>query len=201
MVSSFLQLLQKKYEQQLDHTGNKYIHLAVDGADRMKQLINDLLQFSRVSSTVIALQPVDIQEIVNDLKNLFKNKLLETGGQINAINLPIIMADKTPITQLFQNLIGNALKYRSERPPIIYVNCVESKTDFTFSIIDNGIGIDPKFFEKIFVIFQRLHSKNEYSGTGIGLAICKKIVDRFNGKIWVEATPGKGSNFMFSFPK
>ncbi len=201
MVSSFLQLLQKKYEHQLDEIGNKYIHLAVDGADRMKRLINDLLQFSRVSSTIIALQPVDTQQIVDDLKILFKNKLFESGGIIYTSKLPLIMADKTPISQLFQNLLGNALKYKSESPPEIHVTCVESKLDYTFCVSDNGIGIDPKFFEKIFVIFQRLHSKNEYSGTGIGLAICKKIADRFNGKIWVESAQGKGSKFFFSFPK
>ena len=201
MVSSFLQLLQKKYESQLDETGNKYIHLAVDGADRMKRLISDLLQFSRVSSTAIALQPIDTNEIVEELKNLFKNKLFESGGVIHASNLPIIMADKTPITQLLQNLIGNALKYRSEAPPEIWVDCKEEAEEYIFSIRDNGLGIDSKFFEKIFVIFQRLHNKNEYSGTGIGLAICKKIVDRFNGRIWVESEPGKGSTFSFSFPK
>lgn len=201
MVSSFLQLLQKKYESQLDETGNKYIHLAVDGADRMKRLISDLLQFSRVSSTAIALQPIDTNEIVEELKNLFKNKLFESGGVIHVSNLPVIMADKTPITQLLQNLIGNALKYRSEAPPEIWVDCKEEAEEYIFSIRDNGLGIDSKFFEKIFVIFQRLHNKNEYSGTGIGLAICKKIVDRFNGRIWVESEPGKGSTFSFSFPK
>jgi two-component system CheB/CheR fusion protein len=201
MVSSFLQLLQKKYESQLDETGNKYIHLAVDGADRMKRLISDLLQFSRVSSTAIALQPVDTNEVVEELKNLFKNKLFESGGVIHSSNLPVIMADKTPITQLLQNLIGNALKYRSDAPPEIWVDCKEEAGEYIFSIKDNGLGIDPKFFEKIFVIFQRLHNKNEYSGTGIGLAICKKIVDRFNGRIWVASEPGKGSTFSFSFPK
>jgi PAS domain S-box-containing protein len=201
MVSSFLQLLQKKYESQLDETGNKYIHLAVDGADRMKRLISDLLQFSRVSSTAIALQPVDTNEVVEELKNLFKNKLFESGGVIHSSNLPVIMADKTPITQLLQNLIGNALKYRSEAPPEIWVDYKEEADEYIFSIKDNGLGIDPKFFEKIFVIFQRLHNKNEYSGTGIGLAICKKIVDRFNGRIWVASEPGKGSTFSFSFPK
>lgn len=201
MVSSFLQLLQKKYESQLDETANKYIHLAVDGADRMKRLISDLLQFSRVSSTAIALQSVDTNEIVDELKNLFKNKLFESGGVIHSTRLPIIMADKTPITQLFQNLIGNALKYRGESTPEIWVDYEENENEFIFNIRDNGLGIDPKFFEKIFVIFQRLHNKNEYSGTGIGLAICKKIVERFNGRIWVVSELGKGSTFSFSFPK
>jgi len=201
MVSSFLQLLQKKYETQLDETGNKYIHLAVDGADRMKRLISDLLQFSRVSSAAIALQEVDANEVVEDLKNLFKNNLFESGGVINAAKLPVIMADKTSITQLLQNLIGNAIKYRSEAAPEIWIDCQEYTDEFVFNVKDNGLGIDAKFFEKIFVIFQRLHNKNEYSGTGIGLAICKKIVERFNGKIWVKSEIGKGSTFSFSFPK
>lgn len=201
MVTSFLQLLQKKYEPQLDETANKYIELAVDGASRMKNLINDLLQFSRVSSSTIVLSQVDTNEIVTELKELFKIKLQQTGGDIIWSNLPVIKADKTPITQLMQNLIGNALKYRSEMPPVIKIKCEEELLFWKFSFEDNGIGIDPKFFDKIFVIFQRLHNKDEYSGTGIGLAICKKIVERFDGKIWLTSKPGKGSTFYFSIPK
>ena len=201
MVSSFLQLLQKKYEPQLDDTANKYINLAVDGSNRMKRLISDLLQFSRVTSTVIALKPVDINEIMQELTELFKAKILACNGTLVIENMPIVNADKTQMTQLLQNLISNALKYRGERDPIIKVNAKETEKEWVFLIEDNGIGIDPKFFEKIFVIFQRLHNKDEYSGTGIGLAICKKIVERFNGKIWVESEPGKGSKFYFSIPK
>lgn len=201
MVTSFLQLLQKKYESQLDDTANKYIELAVDGASRMKGLINDLLQFSRVSSSAIVLTEVDTNAIVSDLKELFKLKLQQTGGEIIAGNLPVIKADKTPITQLMQNLISNALKYRSEAPPVIKIKCEEELLFWKFSFEDNGIGIESKFFNKIFVIFQRLHNKDEFSGTGIGLAICKKIVDRFGGKIWLTSKPGKGSIFYFSFPK
>jgi light-regulated signal transduction histidine kinase (bacteriophytochrome) len=201
MVSSFLQLLQKKYEPQLDETANKYISLAVDGANRMKRLINDLLQFSRVTSTAIALKPVDTNEIMQELNELFKAKIQACNGNLVFENMPIVNADKTQMTQLLQNLISNALKYKGDRNPMIKISAKENEKDWVFLIEDNGIGIDPKFFEKIFVIFQRLHNKDEYSGTGIGLAICKKIVERFNGKIWVESEPAKGSKFYFSIPK
>jgi light-regulated signal transduction histidine kinase (bacteriophytochrome) len=194
--------LQKKYEPQLDETGIKYIDLAVDGANRMKRLINDLLQFSRITSSKIALKPVDTNEIIEELKELFKMKLQACNGTLIVEKLPTIHADKTPITQLLQNLISNAIKYRNQfSAPIIKVSASERDSDWIFVVEDNGIGIDSKFYEKIFVIFQRLHNKDEYSGTGIGLAICKKIVERFNGKIWVESTPGIGSKFYFSIPK
>lgn len=201
MVNGFLQLLQKKYESQIDETGQKYIHLAVDGANRMRQLIYDLLQFSRITSAAVELKPVDSREIVEELIYVFGHELQHTNGKIIVDDLPIIMADKTPVTQLFQNLIGNALKYRSEKSPLIHISCEEGDLYWTFMVEDNGLGIDPKFYEKIFVIFQRLHNKNEYSGTGIGLAICKKIVEKFNGTIWVESNPGNGSRFFFSIPK
>ncbi len=202
MVTSFLQLLQKKYDPQLDETANKYIGLAVDGANRMKRLINDLLQFSRITSSKLVLIPVDANEVLDELKELFKMKLQSCNGTLIVENLPIIHADKTPILQLFQNLISNGLKYRSlGRDPIIKVSAIERNAFWVFVVEDNGIGIDPKFYEKIFVIFQRLHNKDEYSGTGIGLAICKKIIERFNGKIWLESTPGIGSKFYFSIPK
>ena len=168
----------------------------------MKRLINDLLQFSRITSSPIALQSINTNEILDELQELFKLKLQACNGRILVEYLPIVNADKTPMMQLLQNLISNALKYKSqERDPIIKVSSKEGLLEWTFIIEDNGIGIDPKFFEKIFVIFQRLHSKDEYSGTGIGLAICKKIVERFSGNIWLESVPGKGSKFYFTIPK
>jgi light-regulated signal transduction histidine kinase (bacteriophytochrome) len=133
---------------------------------------------------------------------MFKLKLQTCNGQILVEDLPVVNADKTPMMQLLQNLLSNALKYKSEeRDPVIHVSAVEGLLEWTFIVEDNGIGIEPKFFEKIFVIFQRLHNKDEYSGTGIGLAICKKIVERFNGKIWLESIVGKGSKFYFTIPK
>jgi light-regulated signal transduction histidine kinase (bacteriophytochrome) len=168
----------------------------------MKRLINDLLQFSRITSSTIALKSIDTNEILDELRELFKMKLQSCNGVIIVEKLPIINADKTPMMQLLQNLISNALKYRSDnRSPVISVSAIEGLLDWTFVVEDNGIGIESKFFEKIFIIFQRLHNKDEYSGTGIGLAICKKIVERFNGKIWLESVVGKGSKFYFTIPK
>lgn len=202
MVTGFLELVQKKYEKNLDETANKYIDLAVDGANRMKRLINDLLQFSRITSAKITLVPVDTNEILEEMKELFKTKLQTCNGTLLIHQLPIINADKTSISQLFQNLISNALKYRkSDQDSVIQISAIERPSDWVFVIEDNGIGIDSKFFDKVFIIFQRLHNKNEFSGTGIGLAICKKIVERLKGNIWVESEPGIGSKFYFSIPK
>ncbi|MCX6206667.1 MAG: PAS domain S-box protein [Bacteroidetes bacterium] len=202
MVTGFLDLIQKRNESKLDETANKYIGFAVDGANRMKRLINDLLHFSRITSTKYTLMPVDTNEIAEEMKELFKTKLQSYNATLLVDSLPIVNADKTSISQLLQNLISNALKYRSsDRDPIVKVSAIEQSNDWVFLVEDNGIGIDPKFFDKIFIIFQRLHNKNEYSGTGIGLAICKKIAERLKGTIWVESKPGFGSKFYFSIPK
>lgn len=201
MVSSFLQLLNKRYKDKLDQKAHEYIAYAVDGAERMKRLILDLLEYSRVNSSVIAKEDVDVNEVINDLRLTYKNLLLETNGTINSEKLPLVKGNKTQILQLFQNLIGNAFKYRSEKPPVIDISCKEDNSSYRFSVSDNGIGIDPKFFQKIFIIFQRLHQREQYSGTGIGLAICKKIIEKHGGKIWVNSTPGQGSTFYFTLPK
>ena len=202
MVTSFLQLLEKRYKDKLDKKANEYINYAVDGAERMKRLILDLLEYSRVNSSKAEMEDVDVNEIVKDLKLTYKNFLEESKGMINGKKLPVIKGNKTQILQLFQNIIGNACKYKSVAPPVIDISYEEEeKLFYKFSITDNGIGIDSKFFHKIFIIFQRLHNRDEYSGTGIGLAICKKIVDKHGGKIWVTSTPGKGSTFYFTLPK
>lgn len=201
MVSSFLQLLEKKYKTQLDEAAHQYIHYAVDGAERMKTLINDLLKFSRVGTATEAMVPVDCNGVMNTVTKLFEEKINELGATINAPVLPSVMGNKIQIEQLFQNLVGNALKYRGKEPPVVTIGIEEETSEWKFSVKDNGIGIDNKFFDKIFVIFQRLHGKNEYGGTGIGLAICKKIVERHGGKIWIESELGKGSRFYFTLPK
>lgn len=201
MVTSFLQLLEKRYKDKLDQKAHEYIDYAVDGAERMKRLILDLLEYSRVNSSKGEVENVDVNEIVKDLMLTYKNFLLETDGTINSKHLPVIKGNKTQILQLFQNIIGNACKYKSSLPPVIDISCEEEKTFYKFSIKDNGIGIDPRFFHKIFIIFQRLHNRDEYTGTGIGLAICKKIIDKHGGKIWVTSTPGEGSTFYFTLPK
>ncbi|MBS1662772.1 MAG: PAS domain S-box protein [Bacteroidetes bacterium] len=201
MVSSFLQLLQKKYGGQLDAKADQYIHYAVDGAERMKALIMDLLEYSRVGTGKESFTWVDTSEVLKEVGDVFREKIISARATVNIGPMPTVWGDKVQVTQLFQNLISNALKYQSEAPPVISISATEAETHYQFSIEDNGIGIDPQFFDKIFIIFQRLHNKSDYSGTGIGLAICKKIVERHGGKIWVESTPQKGSTFYFTIIK
>ena len=201
MITSFLQLFKKKYEDQIDETAEQYIHFAVDGADRMKKLIMDLLEYSRVGSNKENFETIDTNGLLNDVVNVFLTRLDEMQATVTIDKLPNVKANKTQLFQLFQNLIGNALKYHSGNSPHIHVGGKEEEGYYLFTVRDNGIGIKPLFFEKIFVLFQRLHHKNEYSGTGIGLAICKKIIERHNGKIWVESEPGKGSCFYFTISK
>ena len=201
MVSGFLQLLEKKYKNELDETATEYIHYAVDGAERMKKLIVDLLAYSRVGTSKALLTEVNLNEVVQHVTDTFEMALNETEGKIITDQLPVITADKTQMIQLFQNLIGNAIKYRGKDAPIIEISCRDALGEWILTVKDNGIGIEPRFFEKIFIIFQRLHSKVEYSGTGIGLAICKKIIERHGGHIRVESELGKGSCFIFTLKK
>jgi PAS domain S-box-containing protein len=201
MVTSFLQLLQKKYQGQLDSKADQYIHYAVDGAERMKALIMDLLEYSRVGSGMEGFTPVDISVVIREVGDTFREKIVAARAQVDVGPLPDVTGDKVQLTQLFQNLVGNALKYQSTDPPRIRIRAEEEGAHWKFSVADNGIGIDPQFFDKIFIIFQRLHNKTDYSGTGIGLAICKKIVERHGGRIWVESVPNQGSTFYFTVQK
>jgi PAS domain S-box-containing protein len=201
MVTSFLQLIEKRYKEKLDAKAHEYIHFAVDGAERMKRLILDLLEYSRVNSSQHEVDEIDLNSIMDDVLLTYSTSLEETGGKLTKVQLPVVKGSKIQIQQLFQNIVGNAIKYRSNNPPEINITYKDVGTLCQFSISDNGIGIDPRFFHKIFIIFQRLHNREQYSGTGIGLAICKKIVDKHGGKIWVESEPGKGSTFYFTLPK
>lgn len=201
MVTSFLQLLKKKYGKQLDTTADEYIAFAVDGAERMKKLIHDLLEYSRVGVNKDDYSKIDMNYLLNYVAVLFKDRLASSGAELKIGELPFIEVRKAQFTQLFQNLLSNAIKYRSKRPLKIEVGCIEKKNEWEFFITDNGIGIDPKFTEKIFIIFQRLHSRAEYAGTGIGLSICRKIVERHGGKMWAESSLGEGSTFRFTIPK
>jgi PAS domain S-box-containing protein len=201
MVSSFLQLLQKKYGGQLDSKADQYIHYAVDGAERMKALIMDLLEYSRVGTGKESFGWVDTAGVMEQVGDIFREKIIAVRARINIDPLPQVWGDKVQLTQLFQNLVGNALKYHSEAQLVIDIRAIEQPDSWRFSVADNGIGIDPLFFEKIFIIFQRLHNKSDYSGTGIGLAICKKIVERHGGRIWVESGHQKGSTFFFTISK
>ncbi|GGB24436.1 ATP-binding protein [Puia dinghuensis] len=201
MVSSFLQLLQKKYYGKLDSKADQYIHYAVDGAERMKALIMDLLEYSRVGTGQESFGAVDTAVVMEEVGNIFREKIIGVRAEVDIGPLPVVFGDKVQVTQLFQNLLSNALKYHSDQPPMIRIRAKEQLASWLFSVEDNGIGIDSQFFEKIFIIFQRLHNKNDYSGTGIGLAICKKIVERHGGKIWVESAPKEGSTFYFTIHK
>jgi PAS domain S-box-containing protein len=202
MISSFLQLLEKKYQDTIDEKGRDYIRFAVDGSLRMKYLINDLLDYSRVSTRRQNLEQVNVEFIVKDVLQNLSLRIEEKKAVIKTSMLPVLPnADKTQMVQLFQNLIGNALKYSGHKQPRIEIEAVEKEEEWLFAIKDNGIGFDERFAEKIFVIFQRLHNRSEYSGTGIGLAICKKIIDRHGGKIYAESVPGEGSRFWFTIKK
>jgi signal transduction histidine kinase len=202
MVTSFLTQLEKKYGDTLDNKAKEYIFFAVDGAKRMRQIILDLLEFSRVGRMDETLKEVSIDSIVQEIIILHGKQIEELHASIKYDELPTIITHKTPIRQLFQNIIGNSLKYhRSGVPPIIEIKCHDKNEYWEFSISDNGIGIESDYHEKIFVIFQRLHNKDEYSGTGIGLAICRKIIESLGGKIWITSVLNEGSTFYFTIPK
>lgn len=199
MVTSFLALLEKKYEDLLDEKGKKYVYYAVDGAKRMRQIILDLLEFSRVGRTEDDYQTVDLNELIQEIRLLYKQKIEDAHAIIEVKKLPILESYRTPMRQVFQNLISNALKYAVQDVPVlIRIEAVELEDYWQFSVADNGIGINEQYFDKIFVLFQRLHSREQYSGTGMGLAITKKIVENLGGKIWLESTEGKGTTFYFT---
>lgn len=202
MVSSFLQLLEKKYNRQLDAQAQQYIHFAVDGAERMKQLILDLLAYSRLGTQAQPFESIDLNQTMDDVRASLKTLIDENQVVLDVETLPTVNAIGTQMFQLLQNLISNAIKYRKpDETPHIQIRSRENTIYWYIEVEDNGIGIDERFYEKIFVVFQRLHNRSEHSGTGIGLAICKKIVERHGGSIGVKSQPGKGSLFHFSLPK
>jgi PAS domain S-box-containing protein len=201
MVSSFTQLLEKKYKEELDEKAHQYIDFIVDGARRMKELIQDLLVYSRVRRNVKPFREVNLNEVLEITINNLKKFIHEKNAQVTYENLPIVKGDKSQLVQLFQNLISNGIKFNKSEIPKIYISVQEDDQKWKFCVKDNGIGIDPKFYEKIFIIFKRLHKKTDYNGTGIGLAVCKKIVLRHGGKIWVNSEPNKGSEFYFTISK
>ncbi len=184
---------------------NDFINYAVDGATRMQNLISDLLIFSRVGSRGKPFKTTDMNVVIENILDNFRHLIKETNSMVIYDPLPIIEADESQMIQLFQNLISNGIKFRGEKDPIIQVTAEIQADEWIFTVRDNGIGIDTKFFDRIFVIFQRLHKKSEYEGTGIGLAVCKKIVQRHGGKIWVEdkidGDHSKGSNFILLIPE
>jgi len=201
MVSSYTQLLAERYQDKLDEKAGKFIHYAVDGAARMQKLINDLLAFSRITTRGGSFEFVSSETVLNAaLQNLWMT-LQTTGAMVTHSQLPQVRTDESQLTQVFQNLIGNAIKFRSGDVAHAHVAATCQNNHWVFSIKDNGIGIEDKYKKKIFVIFQRLHTREEYPGTGIGLALCKRIVERHGGNIWFESRPGQGTTFFFSLPK
>ncbi len=200
MITSYLQLLQRRYQGKLDDKADKYIYFAVDGAARMQVLINDLLEFSRVTTRAGETTPTNSEFVLNQVFSNLDLYIRENNAIVSHDLLPEVTADSTQLAQVFQNLIINGIKFHSEKTPRIHISAEKKESEWLFSVRDNGIGIDPQYSEKIFEVFKRLHKKEEYPGTGIGLAICKKIVERHGGRIWVESELGKGSTFYFTLP-
>lgn len=200
MVSSYVQLLQRRYQGRLDADAEDFIGFAVDGATRMQRLIQDLLSYSRVNTHGNPPSPIDAGKVLSQVTTNLRLAIDESGARITHESLPVVEADATQLVQLFQNLIANAIKFCSEIPPQIHVSAEKKDPYWVFSVRDNGIGLDPEFADRIFTIFQRLHSRKDYPGTGMGLAICKRIVERHGGSIWVKSAPGAGSTFYFTLP-
>jgi PAS domain S-box-containing protein len=200
MVASYTELLAERYQGKLDEKADKYIKYAVDGATRMQGLINDLLAYSRVGTKSGIPEPVRVLDCLELALANLELALRDARGQVTHTELPVIVADQTQLVQLFQNLIGNAIKFRAEAPPQIHVAAENRSHEWLFSVADNGIGLDTQFSERIFGVFQQLHDRGKYPGSGIGLAICKKIVERHGGRIWVESELGQGTTFYFSWP-
>ena len=200
MVAAYTQLLAERYQGQLDANADKYIHYAVDGALRMQTLVQDLLAFSRVGRNGRDPRAVNMKGILELVLDNLQTVIRETNAQVDVHPLPEVVVDATQMVQLFQNLIGNALKFRGRDAVRISITGERNEREWTFSVTDNGIGIALEHAETVFVIFKRLHTQAEYPGSGIGLAICKKIVEQHGGRIWVESRPGQGASFKFTLP-
>ena len=200
MVATYTQLLAERYRGKLDENADKYIHYAVDGALRMQTLVQDLLAFSRVGRQGTERKLTDCNAVLETVLKNLQTAIQESGARVEHECLPSVVADASQLLQVFQNLIGNAIKFRSSNPPMIRITAEAKHRTWTFSVADNGIGIAPEHAGLIFVIFKRLHTHEEYPGSGIGLAICKKIIEQHDGSIWVEGQPGRGSTFKFTLP-
>ncbi len=201
VVDGFVKLLGKRYKGKLDEKADEFISHTIAGVIRMQDLIKDLLEYSKVGTKGINLKPVDFNLTADKAVLNLRAAIEESGATVTRDELPVLAADASQITRLFQNLIGNALKFRSKEKLTVHVSAGKKGSEWIFSVRDNGIGINREAAERIFVIFQRLHTKEQYPGTGVGLAICKRIVERHGGKIWVESEPGKGSIFYFTIPE
>jgi PAS domain S-box-containing protein len=199
-VASFSQLLRRQYDQRLDGDAREYLQFIIDGSSRMQTMIDDLLQLSRVGTRGKPFVPTNTGVALQKALENLSARISETGAKIERGNMPVVTADPVQLVQLFQNLVGNAIKFRGDNTPTIHIGAELCDGEWVFSVKDNGIGIEPQYHERIFVVFQRLHRRKDYPGTGIGLAVCKKIVERHGGRIWVESAPGAGSTFRFTIP-
>ena len=200
MVSSYVALLGRRYDGQLDDRADKYIHFAVDGANRMQRLIHDLLAYSRVGTRGGELTPTDTAAVLGETLSNLEVAIGESEAEVVYSDLPSVMGDPSQLRQLFQNIIGNALKFRSENRPCVQLAAKRDGDQWTFSIRDNGVGFDQRYAERVFGVFKRLHRNADIPGTGIGLAICQRIIDRHGGRIWAESKLGEGSCFYFTLP-
>jgi signal transduction histidine kinase len=200
MVGSYTQLLSRRYKGKLDQDADEFIAFAVDGVTRMQRLINDLLQYSRVGTKGRDPEPTDSEVVLDRALANLKTAIEENKATVTHDPLPVVMADDRQLERLFQNLVGNAVKFHGAEPPQVHIRTERSNGCWMFTVKDNGIGIEPQYYQRIFQVFQRLHTMKEYSGTGIGLAVCKKIVERHGGRISVESEPGKGTSFLFTLP-
>jgi light-regulated signal transduction histidine kinase (bacteriophytochrome) len=201
MINSFVQLLQRKFDGKLDAESGEYIKYTIEGAHRIQHLIDDLLSYTRLGAKSFSPRQVDLSTVFKETLSNLSMASEENQTEITCDPLPRVMADPTHMLLLFQNLIANAIKFCDKEKSRVHVSARPEADFWLFQVEDNGIGIDPQYFEKIFVVFQRLHPRDQYPGTGIGLALCKKIVEQHGGKIWVESEVGKGSKFRFTLPR
>ncbi|MFZ2197583.1 MAG: ATP-binding protein, partial [Thermodesulfovibrionales bacterium] len=198
-MSGFAKILIENYRGRLDEEADKYLDFIISAAKRMQRMIEDILAYSRVGTRAGEFSDVDLEPVLRQATENLYASIEENGAVVTHGSLPVVKADQSQMILLLQNLIGNALKFTAG-PPRVHVSSVKQGSEWVFSVQDNGIGIDPEQFDRLFVLFQRLHTEEEYPGTGVGLAICKKIVDRHGGRMWVESGPGQGSQFFFTIP-
>jgi light-regulated signal transduction histidine kinase (bacteriophytochrome) len=202
MVASFTQLLANRYKGRMHADADEFITYAVDGCKRMQGLIQDLLAYSRAGTDGKALHETSSENALQEALTNLRAAVDESSAILTHDSLPVLQSDQTQLAQVFQNLVGNAIKYRGAEVPRVHISAKQNEgNEWIFSVRDNGLGIEPQYFEKIFILFQRLHGRQEFHGTGIGLAICKKIVERLGGRIWVESQPRIGSTFYFALPE
>ena len=199
-MTSFVQLLEHRYNEKLNSTGKEYIAFVVEGAKRMYKLVNDLLAYSRVDSASVRLTTISLESALQKALHGLTLSIAENNATVTWDELPSVNADRSQLTQVFQNLIGNAIKFRGEADPAIHITATRSGGEWLLSLRDNGIGFPQQYAEQIFQLFQRLYHGDAYAGTGIGLTICKRIIERHGGRIWAESQPGKGATFYFTLP-